>query len=172
VTVAPTQVAIVNQPGIARVRGSELLLRYRRGQVTLTGSYLYLDTSEPADGGGRQSIPLTPRHSLGFVGMWEAHDRGRIGVELYYTGRQRLEDDPYRTRSRPYFDFGILGEIALGPVRLFVNAENILNVRQTRYNPIVRPSRGSDGRWTVDAWAPTEGFVLNGGIRLKFGGAH
>ena len=27
-----------------------------------------------------------------------------------------------------------------------------------------------DGRWTVDAWAPTDGFVVNGGIRMKFGG--
>ncbi len=25
-----------------------------------------------------------------------------------------------------------------------------------------------DGRWTVDAWAPLDGRVLNGGIRLKF----
>ena len=33
----------------------------------------------------------------------------------------------------------------------------------------VLPNRAPDGRWTVDAWAPTEGLVLNGGIRLKFG---
>jgi iron complex outermembrane receptor protein len=52
---------------------------------------------------------------------------------------------------------------------LFLNAENLLNVRQTRWDPLVRPTRASDGRWTVDAWAPTDGFVLNGGVRLKLG---
>ena len=58
----------------------------------------------------------------------------------------------------------------LGNVRLFVNAENLLGVRQTRYDPLVRPTRAPDGRWTVDAWAPTEGFIVNGGVRLSFGG--
>ena len=37
---------------------------------------------------------------------------------------------------------GLLGEMVLGNVRLFVNAENILNVRQTREDPLVRPVRG------------------------------
>ncbi len=64
---------------------------------------------------------------------------------------------------------GLFGEIVLGDVRLFLNAENLLDVRQTRYDPLVLPQRAADGRWTVDAWAPTDGFVLNGGIRLLIG---
>jgi iron complex outermembrane receptor protein len=55
-------------------------------------------------------------------------------------------------------------------VRLFANAENILAVRQTRYDPLVRPQRAPSGQWTVDVWAPTEGFILNAGLRLRFGG--
>ena len=30
------------------------------------------------------------------------------------------------------------------------------------------PSRGVDGRWTVDAWAPLDGRVLNGGVLVTF----
>ena len=56
----------------------------------------------------------------------------------------------------------------MGPVRLFVNLENLGNVRQTHWDPLLRPSRAVDGRWTVDAWAPLDGRVLNGGIRLRF----
>jgi hypothetical protein len=37
-----------------------------------------------------------------------------------------------RTESRPYLHLGVLGEIVLGKVSLFANAENILGVRQTR----------------------------------------
>ncbi len=104
--------------------------------------------------------------------MWEDHDKGRIGIEAYYTGRQQLEDNPYRSVSRPYVHLGVLGEVVVGRARLFVNAENILNVRQTRYDPLILPERAPDGRWTVDVWAPTDGFVVNAGVRLRFGGEY
>ena len=42
------------------------------------------------------------------------------------------------------------------------------DVRQTGYHPLTRPQRAHDGRWTVDAWAPTDGFVVNGGVRFRF----
>lgn len=169
-TVAPDRVRLVNAAGQTRIRGTELLLRHRWGSFVVTGSYLYLDATEPDQAGGRQRVPLTPRHSAGMVAMWEERDGGRVGLELYYTGEQALEDNPYRSRSKPYWELGFLAEIVVGKARLFVNAENILNVRQTRTHPLVRPARAADGRWTVDAWAPLEGFVLNGGLRLRFGG--
>jgi iron complex outermembrane receptor protein len=31
-----------------------------------------------------------------------------------------------------------------------------------------RPTQGADGRWTVDGWAPLDGRVFNGGVRLEF----
>ena len=95
---------------------------------------------------------------------------GRVGVEAYYTGRQALEDNPYRSRSRPYVEVGAMGEVTLGKVSLFVNAENLLNFRQTRYNPLLLPARAPDGSWTVDAWGPLEGRTINGGVRFRFGG--
>jgi outer membrane receptor for ferrienterochelin and colicins len=164
------RVRLLNVPGTTRTRGTELLLRYRSNGFTVTGSYVYVDATEPKLRGGRQKVPLTPKHSAGLVGMWEDHDKGRIGVELYYAGKQPLDDNPYRVTGKPYFDLGLLGEIVLGKVRLFVNAENILNVRQSKFDPLLRRTRAADGRWTVDAWTSTEGFVVNGGIRLRFGG--
>ncbi|WP_343518241.1 TonB-dependent receptor [Sphingomonas sp.] len=172
-TVAPDRVRLVNVAGQTRIRGSELLLRYRWDAFVVTGSYLYLDATEPDPAnGGRRTVPLTPRHSAGVVAMWEDHDKGRIGLELYYTGKQELEDNPYRLTGKPYFELGLLAEAAVGKARLFVNLENILNVRQTRWNSLLRPSRTSDGQWTVDAWAPTDGFVVNAGVRLRFGGGN
>jgi outer membrane receptor for ferrienterochelin and colicins len=169
--VGPERVRLVNVAGSTRIRGAELLLRYRRDGFTLTGSYVHVDASEPdPDSAGRRAVPLTPAHTAGLVAIWEEHDRGRVGLEIYYTGEQELEDNPYRSRSIPYFEIGLLGEIVLGKVRLFLHAENILGKRQTAYDPLLRPIRTPDGRWTVDVWAPTEGFVLNGGLRLRFGG--
>lgn len=172
-----TGVRLVNGPGQTRIRGSELLLRYRWDSFVLTGSYVYVDASEPnpeSGGGRRRAVPLTPRHTAGMVAMWEEHDKGRVGLEVYYTGGQALEDNSWsseqgRTRGKPYFEIGMMGEIAIGKARLFLNAENILGTRQTRFDSLLRPVRAPDGRWTVDVWAPTDGFVLNGGIRLRFG---
>lgn len=163
------RVQLVNVDGVTRTRGTELLLRYRWQDVTLTGSYVYTDATEPgADGAGRRRLALTPRHTAGLVAMWEQHGRGRVGIEAYYTGTQSLDDNPYRRSGRPYVELGALGEIVLGRASLFLNLENILNVRQTGYDPMVRPRRADDGQWTVDAWAPLDGFVVNGGVRMRF----
>ena len=170
---APDRVRLVNVDRQTRTRGAELLLRYRWKQFHVSGSYVYTKATEPdLDGNGRRATPLTPKHTGGLVAIWEDHDKGRIGIEAYYTGRQQLDENPYRSESRPYVHLGVLGELVVGKARLFVNAENLLGVRQTKYDPLLLPQRAPDGRWTVDVWAPTDGFVVNGGIRLRFGEAH
>jgi outer membrane receptor for ferrienterochelin and colicins len=115
-----------------------------------------------------RDVPLTPRHSAGIVGMWETEDVGRIGIEWYYTGRQTLEENPYRGVSEPYMILGLLAEKQFGWFRLFVNGENLTGVRQTRWDPLLLNTRAPDGRWTVDAWAPLEGRNVNGGLRIRF----
>ena len=64
----------------------------------------------------------------------------------------------------------VIVAVTIGKISLFANAENLLDVRQTKYDPLLLPQRAASGQWTVDAWAPLEGFILNGGIRLRFGG--
>lgn len=170
-TIAADRVQLVNQRGVTRTRGIEAMLRWRQGPYVVTASYLYLDAEEPeASAPGDRTVPLTPEHSAGIVAMWEQHDRGRVGLELYYTGEQSLADNPYRNESEPYLHIGLLGEIVLGRYRLFLNLENLLDVRQTKEDPLVRPSRAPSGLWTVDAWAPLEGFIANAGLRIRFGG--
>lgn len=166
-----TSVTLANADGLTKTRGAEVLLRYRWQAFTLTASYVHIDATEPdPDADARRTVPLTPRNTAGLVAMWEKHGRGRLGLEMYYTGQQSLDDNPYRTRSRPYVELGAMGELVLGRVSLFVNAENLLDVRQTRWEPLLLPQRSPAGAWTVDAWAPSDGRVINGGVRFRFGG--
>jgi iron complex outermembrane receptor protein/outer membrane receptor for ferrienterochelin and colicins len=166
---APDRVRLVNTVGTTELRGTELLLRYLIGDFKLTGSYLFIDSTEPGDLGiGRQEVALTPQHTAGMVAMGERHGEFRLGVEMYYTGEQRVEDSPFRTVSDGYLDVGILGEITRGPASWFINAENILNVRQTREESLLRPQRAPDGQWTTDIWSRNDGFIVNGGVRLRF----
>jgi outer membrane receptor for ferrienterochelin and colicins len=145
--------------------GVELLGTVRRAPYSVTTTYTYVRAQE-LEAGVRSDPPLTPRHSAGLVGMWERQNVGRVGVEFYYTGIQRLEENPSRQRSRPYTIIGLLAERQFGRIRVFINGENLTGVRQTRWDPLIRPTRAPDGRWTVDAWAPLEGRNINGGIRL------
>jgi len=163
-------VRLINAPGMTRTRGAEAMFRYRWRELMLNGSYVYVDSTEPDELGRRRTVPLTPRHTGGLDLMWERRGKGRIGAEAYYTGRQNLEDNPYRSQGKPYLQIGFMGELVVGNARLFVNLENILDERQTKYDPLVLPRRSPEGGWTVDAWGPTDGFVANAGIRLVLGG--
>lgn len=158
---------LVNLPGPTRTAGLEFTATWRKTPLAAVASYTYIRWRKFEDG-TRTDVPRTPRHSLGLTAVWEHDKISRLGFECYYTGRQRLENNPYRDTSRPYVVLGLMTEVPLGPFRIFFNAENFTDVRQTRWDPLLRPARAADGRWTVDAWAPLEGRVFNGGIRLKF----
>jgi iron complex outermembrane receptor protein len=150
--------------------GVELLGTWRKAPFSATASYTYVRSREEDIGTGqRLDVPLTPRHSFGLVSMWEKEVAGRFGIECYYTGRQRLEFNPWRRLSEPYVIVGAMGERRVARhVRLFINLENLSGVRQTRWDPLLLPGRTVDGRWTVDAWAPLDGRNINGGVRFIF----
>jgi len=156
-----------NLPESTTNTGSEILATWRRSSLSVTGTYAYVRSRE-LDGAAFADVPLTPRHSFGLVGVWEREGAGRAGLEFYYTGQQRLEANPYRDTSEPYAVMGVLLERVFGPIRIFVNGENLTNVRQSSFDPLVRPTVGADGRWAVDSWSPLDGRNVNGGIRLRF----
>ncbi len=165
------QVRLVNAAGAVQIRGAELLLRYRYQDVKLTGSYLYTDaTQQQGNVLSREPIALTPEHSAGAVIMWEEHGSHLVGFEAYYNGTQLLENNPYREKSKAYWHLGLLGQVTLGQVSWFVNAENLLNIRQTKIHPLVLPNQAASGRWTTDIWSRNDGFTVNAGVRIQFGG--
>jgi iron complex outermembrane receptor protein len=166
---APQSIEIVNAGEPTRTAGSELLARIRAEGFSFVLAHTFTHSTEiDLEHGTRRTVPLTPRHTAGMDLMWEKEARARVGFEVYYTGRQGLDDDPYRDGGSPYWIFGLLLERTVGRFRLFLNGEDLSNVRQTRFSPLVRPRQHFDGRWTVDAWAPIEGRVINGGFRFSF----
>lgn len=186
------RLALANAPAPTRTAGTEVLARLVRSlgpeveggeeapALRVTATYAYQRSTEcdpdliVGAACARREVPLTPRHTATFVASVEQEGKSRVGLEVYYTGRQSLERDgnPYRTNSREYVLVGLLGERAFetraGLARFFVNLENLTNVRQTRFDPLVLPARGRGGRWTTDAWTELVGFTVNGGVRLTF----
>jgi len=158
---------IANLERPATTSGLELLGTFRRPPYAFTGTYAYVRAREQ-HAGTIVDVALTPRHAAGIVAMAEWEGAGRIGLEWYFTGEQRLEADAVRTRSNRYVIVGLLAERRLGRFRLFVNGENLTDTRQTRWSPILRSRRSADGRIAGDVWAPLEGRTLNGGVRIVF----
>ena len=166
---SPYGVALVNAPEPTRTWGTELVARYRIEALVLMATHAYTDSREfDVEAGGRREVPLTPAHAASFNVMWEREEWGRLGFEAYYTGRQTLDENPYRDVSRRYLLFGGLFERRVGRARFFVNVENLADIRQTKYDPLTRPVPLADGRWTVESWAPLDGRVWNGGVRVSF----
>ena len=70
--------------------------------------------------------------------IWEGDEWGRFGIEMYFVGKQELDENPYRRTSRPHLLVGALAERRFGGLRVFINAENLLDIRQTKVRPAGR----------------------------------
>lgn len=169
---------VPGQPGVAalqnaadqtRTGGVEALGVWRFPGGKFIATYGYSRGSRPdAATGAREPMPLLPRHRVGGDLMLEKPGVYRMGIEGTWYGAQPLDDDPYRSTSKPYLYAMALIAWQFGPVEVVANFENLLDVRQTDTDPLVRPTRGTAGRWTTDVWAPLEGFMANVALRYRW----
>ncbi|HEY5060894.1 MAG TPA: TonB-dependent receptor, partial [Gemmatimonadaceae bacterium] len=160
-------VDLVNASGPLETHGGEVFAVFNRDPFIATAYYAATRTSEiSTETGLRREVPLTPRQSAGLDFAIDDDDSGAYGaIEIFYTGRQALEDDQYAAVSRPFTTLGILLSDRFGPATVFLNGENLSGIRLTRFQPLVRTVPGEGGRWTVDPWAPLEGRRVNAGVR-------
>ena len=162
--------ALRNAAGPTRVGGAEAAAIWRFGgddKFLLTYGYAR-GTRTNAQTGLRESMPLLNRHRVGGDLMLERAGVYRVGIEGIYYGRQSLHDNPYVHESKPYLYAMAIAMRQLGSMEIVANFENLLDVRQTDYQPLVRPVPTVGGRWTTDVWAPLEGFMANVAVRYRW----
>lgn len=158
-----------NAEGVTRFSGAEAAAIWRFGGGKFLLTYGYARGSRPdASTGEREPTPLLNRHRAGADLMLEKEGVYRIGIEGIYYGKQVLDDDPYRRHSKPYFYMMAIAMRQFGPLELVANFENLLDVRQTGDQSLVRPAPTTGGRWTTDVWAPLEGFMANVAVRFRW----
>jgi outer membrane receptor protein involved in Fe transport len=153
----------------ARLAGVEALAVWRFTGGKFIATYGYARGSEAdASSGARQDMPMLPRHRVGGDLMLERPGVYRGGIEGTWYGTQALDDNPYRTRSKPYLYLMAIVARQFGPLEIVANFENLLDVRQTDTDPLVRRTPTIAGRWTTDVWAPLEGFMANVALRYRW----
>jgi len=165
--VAGDKLELINGSGPQRAPGAELLIGYVRGPLEAIASWAYINATETPAPDLPADVPLVPRNTASLDGILESDKRGRIGLELEYTGRQALEDDSYRNEAPGYFEINALAEIRFGEVGVFLNALNLTDVRQSRFDPLIRPSPGPGGDPITGVWAPLVGRTFNIGVRAE-----
>jgi iron complex outermembrane receptor protein len=159
---------IVNAETPTRTTGTEFIARFHEDDLDVILTHMFIwSTESNVDEGGLHEVPLNPRHTASVDLLWE-FGSSQIGVEAFYSGRQALDDNPYRTTSNDYILWGFLFMHRIGAAQLYVNTENLGDVRQTRDDPLLRPQALRDGRWSTDAWAPLDGRTVNAGLRFRF----
>ena len=103
-----------------------------------------------------------PRDKLNTALIYEREGSIKLGLEGYFTGRQYLHDG---TKTPSFAEYGFMAEKIFRKFSLFVNLENFTDTRQSRYKNVVN---GSHLDPVFDEiWTHTEGFVVNGGIKIK-----
>lgn len=94
--------------------------------------------------------------------MYEVEEKWKLGAEAYYYSKQKLNDGAL---GKPYWIFGFMAEKLWERFSLYINFENFTDTRQTRFDTIYSGSNSNPV--FRDIYAPLDGFVVNGGLKLK-----
>jgi iron complex outermembrane receptor protein/outer membrane receptor for ferrienterochelin and colicins len=136
-------------------------LVYKRNFKLFLG-YTYTDAMAKYFTGNHQ-LPLVPKSKLNTALIYEKEGAVKIGLEGYFTGKQYLSNG---TQTPPFSEFGFMAEKIFKKFSLFMNLENFTNTRQSQYKNVVN---GSHINPVFDEiWTHTEGFVANGGIKIRW----
>jgi outer membrane receptor for ferrienterochelin and colicins len=156
-----TNYQFVNANGSIDTRGMETNLRFTYSDFKLFVGYTYADVNTHFNN-IKSWFPLTAKHRLNNVLMYEKDEKLKIGLEAYYFSPQKLNDGAI---GKSYWTFGLMGEKVWEHFSIFVNFENFTDTRQTKFDNIYT---GSINNPTFrDIYAPVDGFVVNGGIKIR-----
>jgi len=105
---------------------------------------------------------LTPRHRLNSVLLYEQEEKWKLGLEAYYFSTQQLSDG---ATGKSYWITGFMVEKIWRKISLYINFENFTDTRQSRFDTFFVGT--IDNPRFRDVYAPLDGFVTNGGVKLR-----
>jgi len=151
----------INSSGYIHTKGTETNVKIGYDDLKLFLGYTFTDT-RLIENGTTTENPLTPKHRINSVLMYEIEDKWKIGLEAYYFSPQKLNDG---TIGNDYWTCGFMAEKIWERFSLYINFENFLDTRQTRFDNIYTGTITNPV--FKDIYSPLDGFVINGGIKFK-----
>lgn len=147
--------------GDLNTKGLETNIKFTYNYFKLFIGYTYADVTQHTEN-TITAYPLVSKHRLNNVLMYEIEDKWKLGAEAYYFSRQKLNNG---TTGKAYWTTGFMAERLWEKFSLFINFENLTDTRQTKFDTIYTGSITSPV--FKDIYAPLDGFVINGGIKIK-----
>ena len=151
----------VNIDGNLNTKGAETNVKLGYEDFKLFFGYTYTD-ARIQQGDVTTQNPLTSRHRLNNVLMYEVDDKWKLGLEGYYYSPQKLNDG---STGQNYWIFGFMAEKLWERFSIFINFENFTDTRQTKFGSIYTGT--ANDPVFKDIYAPLDGFVINGGIKIR-----
>lgn len=111
---------------------------------------------------GNQFLPLVPKHKLNSALIYEKHEFLKVGLEGYYTSSQFLYNG---FKTDDFWELGFMVEKLWEKFSLYINFENFTDTRQSNFKRVANDPHSNPT--FDDIWTHTEGFVVNGGIKIK-----
>jgi len=148
--------------GSIESKGVEANLKFGYKDFKLFTGYTFADVTR-TESDNTVELPLVSKHRLNNVLMYELDEKLKIGLEGYYFSPQQLSDGE---RGQSYWIFGLMMEKLWENFSIFLNFENFTDTRQTRFDSIFTGTVSNPQ--FRDIYAPVDGFVINGGIKLFF----
>lgn len=155
------KVQLQNSTGHLDTKGMETNLRLVYEHFKLFVGYTFTDANTHYTS-IKEWLPLTAKHRLNNVLMYEVEDKLKLGLEAYYYSKQRLSDG---TTGKQYWITGFMVEKFWDKFSIFINFENFTDTRQSRFDTIYTGTINSPV--FRDIYAPVDGFVTNGGIKIR-----
>lgn len=157
------QANFVQTDGMVRSQGMEVNMKWTYDHFKLFIGYTFADVIQEEDGISNE-FPLVAKGRLNNVLMYEKHGEFWIGLEAYFFSPQQLTDG---SEGQAYWIAGLMTEKVIREgFSIFLNFENFLDTRQTAFDTIYTGT--IDNPQFRDIYAPVDGFVINGGVKLKF----
>lgn len=157
----PGPISFLNVSGYIDTKGGETNLKLTWNAFKLFVGYTYTD-AQTVYSNMKNQLPLTAKHRLNNVLMFEKEDNIKIGLEAYYFSPQRLNDN---TIGKAYWITGLMAEKIFEKFSVFINFENFTDTRQSKFDRIYEGL--IDNPRFRDIYAPVEGFVVNGGFKIR-----
>lgn len=159
--IATNTYQFINSSGYIHTKGTETNIKIGYDDFKLFLGYTFTDTRLIENGTNTEN-PLTPKHRINSVLMYEIEDKWKIGLEAYYFSPQKLNDG---TTGKDYVICGFMAEKIWERFSLYINFENFFDTRQTRFDNIYTGTITNPV--FKDIYVPLDGFVINGGIKFR-----
>lgn len=156
-----SNISFQNADGHIETKGMETNLKFTFHDFKLFVGYTYVDANNHFNS-AKSWLPLTARHRMNNVLMYEKEEKIKIGLEAYYVSGQRLNDG---SQGKEYWITGLMMEKLWERFSLFLNFENFTDTRQTKFDTIYTGSVANP--LFRDIYAPVDGFVINGGFKVR-----